>query len=87
MKIFKVIGTVGLLLALTIPVWSAEYTVRDRNYRTEGHVNNGKIYDRDYRIKGYVTKDGTIRDRDYNVRGFVDRNNSERSGHSSGRHK
>jgi hypothetical protein len=86
MKLFKVIGAVGLILVFTIPAYSAEYTIRDRNYSTKGYVNNGKIYDRDYRIKGYV-KDNKIYDRDYHQKGYIDRNNSRYGGHNSGRNK
>ena len=87
MKIFKVIGIAGLLLTLAIPVYSADYTIRDKNYRINSYVKDGKIYDKNYKIEGYITKDGAIRDRDYRINSYVNRNNSGKNGHGSGRHK
>jgi hypothetical protein len=87
MKTIKVTRIVTLLMILTTPTLAENYTIRDKNYTTQGYVKDGKIYDRNYKIEGYVTKDGAIRDRDYNVKGYVDRNNKGYGGHNSGHRK
>lgn len=83
----------ALALALTVALTGAayagekgaDYTIRDKSYRVEGYVRNGKIYDRDYRLRGYVTPNGTIRDRDYRVKGYLEKDNRGRGGSGKSR--
>lgn len=86
MRIFKVMGIVGLLLTFSSPVWSENYTIRDKNYQTEGYYRNGSVYDKNYRIKGYV-REGRIYDSSWRYKGSIDRNNKGNGGRNSGRHK
>jgi hypothetical protein len=67
-----------LVFCLPLAVSAREqgnYTLYDRNYRINGYVSNGKIYDKNYRIKGYV-KDNKVYDREYRERGSYHRGGS-----------
>ena len=83
----KTLPLILLLCLLSSPAWSKDhnnYVIRDRNYVTQGYVKDGKIYDKNYRLEGYVSPNGTIRDRNYKTEGYIDRNGS---GSRKGRNK
>ena len=69
-----------LLCLLANFAWSRDhdnYVIRDKNYVTQGYVKDGKIFDRDYRIKGYIDHSGVVRDRDYKTKGYIDKNGGD----------
>ena len=83
----KITFLILLLCLLASPAWPRDhnnYVIRDKNYTVKNYVKDGKIYDKNYRLEGYISPNGTIRDRDYRTKGYIDRNGS--GGHK-GRNK
>lgn len=80
MKTIFLILLLCLLASPTYPRDHNNYVIRDKNFVARGYVKDGKIYDRDYRIRGYINQNGTIRDRNYNTEGYLERNGNGRKG-------
>ena len=71
----------------TLPAWASEYTVYDRDYRTQYHIRDGKIYDGNWQRVGSIKEapdsvprntvpgrnsgDRRILDRNYKVKGYI----------------
>jgi hypothetical protein len=76
----RLIATLLTILMLSIPCFAGEkghrsgenYTIYDRSYRVRGYVRDGKIYDRKYRTRGYI-KDDKVYDRRYRPQYYIDR--------------
>lgn len=86
--IITILWTVGIGIGTgTGQAFAGDYTVYDRGYRTQYHVREGKIYDRNWQRKGYVKEprdpirrnavrnhdsaDARILDRGYRVKGYI----------------
>ena len=83
----KTLFLILLLCLLASPVWPRDhnnYVIRDKNYVTRGYVKDGKIYDRNYHLEGYVSPNGTVRNKSYETKGYLDKNGS---GGCKGRNK
>jgi len=66
----------------TSPVFAGKRVkIYDENSRWTGFVENGRVYDSDYRYKGHIEKSGRIYNEKSHYKGKIERQDRKKSRH------
>lgn len=78
----KIVITVIAVTLFASPVFAGKRVkIYDENSRWVGFVENGRMYDSDYRYKGHIEKSGRIYNEKSHYKGKIEKQDSKKSHH------